>query len=86
MTEEKWNHPDARFLTVRLSPTQRGEPALLVMFNASDHDLMFKVPNAPTPRWRTLLDTADESSSDEVAASQEIILAARSLRLMEAAA
>jgi glycogen operon protein len=85
MSEEKWHNPQARYLTVRLSPTRRDEPPLLVMLNAAAEDMVFKVPQSPTPRWRLLLDTAEMHPEGEHAVGGEVTLAARSLLLMEAA-
>jgi glycogen operon protein len=86
MSEEKWHNPEARFLTVRLSPTRRGESALLVLFNAADHDVEFRIPSSPTARWRIILNTAEDDSAGEFGISDPCNVTARSLLLMEAVA
>jgi glycogen operon protein len=85
MVEEKWHNAQARYLTVRLSPTRRDEPPLLVMFNAAAEDIVFKVPQSPTARWRLVLDTADPNAEGECGIGDDVPLTSRSLRVMEAA-
>ena len=84
MVEEKWHNPEARFLTVRLSPRRPGEPQLLVMLNAAAEDVTFTVPKSATEHWRIIFDTADENASGDLYIGQQTVVVGRSLRLMEA--
>ncbi len=70
MTDEIWNSPDVRALSVRLNGdaiqevNERGArivgDTLLLMLNAGDEAITFVLPaTATTERWDMLLDTAD---------------------------
>ena len=83
MVEDKWHNPQARYLTVRLSPTRHDDLPLLVMFNAAPEDMVFKVPQSPTQRWRLVLDTADSTAEGEYGIGEDVHLTSRSLRVME---
>jgi isoamylase len=69
MTGEDWDAGFAKSLTVFLNgqaisePDRRGDrvadDSFLLMFNASEHDLVFAIPpRRYGPRWTTVLDTA----------------------------
>jgi isoamylase len=69
MTGEDWDAGFAKSLTVFLNgqaisePDRRGErvadDSFLLLFNASEHDLVFAIPpRRYGPRWTTVLDTA----------------------------
>ena len=61
MTHEEWDKPHVKCLTVLLSPVLAGEPSVLVMFNASDHDVEFRVPEGRKEGWKAIVDTAERA-------------------------
>ncbi|HEY9212724.1 MAG TPA: glycogen debranching protein GlgX, partial [Ancylobacter sp.] len=60
MTDEDWNNPHSKCLTVRLAPATSDESSLVVMFNASHVGVDFIVPAAKSGAWSVILGTGDD--------------------------
>jgi len=60
MTDENWNDPHSKCLTVRLAPAMPEEPSLVVMFNASHLGVDFVAPAAKSGGWEVILATGDD--------------------------
>jgi isoamylase len=59
MTESDWNFPEGRFLSYVLGPTDGVTPPLYIVLNATETELIFKLPtDAGSRRWNQLLNTA----------------------------
>ncbi|BBE72837.1 glycogen debranching protein GlgX [Oharaeibacter diazotrophicus] len=85
MSADDWTQPHVKCLSVRLSPSRRREPVMLVMLNGAEAGVEFTVPGQPAT-WRLVVDTAgDVPEGDEVASGDVVVLSGRSLRLYEAA-
>jgi len=60
MTDEDWNNPHSKCLTVRLAPATEDENSLVVMFNASHLGVDFILPAANSGGWHVILGTGDD--------------------------
>lgn len=85
MKPEDWSQPHVKCLTVRLAPSRRGEPSLLVMLNGAEIDVDFTTPGG-AEAWSRLLDTSDGDESETLAIGRTITVPSRSLRVYEATA
>jgi glycogen operon protein len=95
MTDDTWNSPDVRALSVRLNGdaiqevNERGErivgDTLLLMLNAGDKPVAFVLPaTAGVERWETLLDTADPwKPARRLRGSERYELLGRSMAVMK---
>jgi isoamylase len=97
MSPEDWEDPEARVLAVRMSGepggihrTARGEAegdrTFLVLMNAGESDVSFRLPGeCDGASWKLLVDTArasDEPPDESFPCEEELMLEARSLRLL----
>ncbi|MEJ1157155.1 glycogen debranching protein GlgX [Prosthecomicrobium sp. N25] len=82
MTAEEWSMPHVKCLTVRLSPSRRGEPVLAVMLNGSEIDVIFTAPPG-SAGWALVLDTADGERSEALAPGETCTVPSRSMRVYE---
>jgi isoamylase len=84
MPQEEWNKPHVKCLTVVLAPVIADENSILVMFNASHHEVNFRVPEERRIRWHAVIDTADRQEGETVKPGTKVTLAAHSLIVWEA--
>ncbi len=85
MTPEDWNQPHVKCLSVRLSPSRRREPVMLVLLNAADGGVEFTIPGRDET-WTLVVDTADEvPEGTRVQSGETVVLAGRSMRVLETA-
>ncbi len=83
MTPEDWNQPHVKCLSVRLSPSRRREPVMLVLLNAADGGVEFSIPGR-AETWTLVVDTADEvAEGTKVKSGETVVLAGRSMRILE---
>jgi isoamylase len=82
MDAEEWAKPHVKCLTVRLSPSRRGEPMLVVMLNGAEIDVTFTAPSG-SPAWVRVLDTADGDTEETLAPGETSLVPSRSLRVYE---
>jgi glycogen operon protein len=83
MPQEEWDKPHVKCLTVLLSPIDADDPAILVMFNASDHDVGFRLPQGRKDVWKMVVDTAERREEGTVQPGGELTVVARSLIVWE---
>ena len=79
MTPQEWDKPHVKCLTVLLSPVLAGEPSVLVMFNASHHDVEFRLPEGRKESFIAIVDTAETLEGGTAEPGKPIKLVARSL-------
>ncbi|MCX5495964.1 glycogen debranching protein GlgX [Kaistia dalseonensis] len=82
MTDQEWADPHVKCLAVRLAPTRKNEPAMLVMLNASHVDVDFVAPGLGG-RWRAVLDTAEAAEGKTLVANGHWTMPGRSLVVWE---
>ncbi|SCM75905.1 Glycogen operon protein GlgX homolog [uncultured Pleomorphomonas sp.] len=63
MTEQDWENPHSKCLTLRLAPVLESEAPLLIMLNASHVAVRFQIPPGHPGDWEVVLAT-DESLED----------------------
>jgi glycogen operon protein len=83
MTDAEWNDPHVKCIGVRLAPTRKNEPAMLVLMNASHVDVEFTLPGHDGDIWKAVLDTADTVEGKTAEANGQWILPGRSLVVWE---
>jgi isoamylase len=83
MTDEEWNTPHVKCLTVRLAPTRPDEPSILIMLNAAHHGVDFTVPQRIVKEWTLVVDTALDRENEKVEAGATITVEPRSLVVWE---
>ncbi|SON58083.1 Glycogen debranching enzyme [Hartmannibacter diazotrophicus] len=84
MMPEEWNRPHVKCLTVRLAPAEAGEPDLLILLNASHHDVDFVVPSDDRALWQVVIDTAlKQHPEPEHESGAHLAVSARSLMVCE---
>jgi glycogen operon protein len=96
MTRPDWEDPKSKALGIRLSGeagllhlTERGEQepddTFLLLVNASERDVRFRVPDEGEQKWRTVIDTAREEGfvrARRKEAGARATVKARSLQLL----
>ncbi|MEV7728885.1 glycogen debranching protein GlgX [Streptomyces sp. NPDC087917] len=96
MTQEDWDRPDSRSVTVYLcgdllagggGEGAEGPDSLLLMYNAAAEETTFRLPPATYGEaWTVVLDTAlggdDVQDETELKAKAETVLTARSMRVL----
>jgi glycogen operon protein len=84
MTQEEWNKPHVKCLTVLLAPVLPNEPSVLVMFNASHHDVEFRLPERRQESWVSTVDTSARHEGRVAGPGKPLVLSARSLVVWDA--
>lgn len=83
MTPDEWNQPHVKCLSVRLSPSRRREPVMIVLLNAAEEGVEFTIPGRDET-WTVVVDTAEEvPDGTQVRSGETVVLAGRSLRVLE---
>lgn len=83
MSPEEWNEPHTKCLTVRLSPVDPEDGAILVMFNGAEVGVSFTAPAPPAGAWLVLADTAGRLEGRTLRAEASADLLSRSLIVAE---
>jgi len=81
MTEQDWRFPNGRFLAYVLGPEDKGQPPLLLVFNAAPEDIVFALPSVPAcGDWTKVHDTSLVKDQQEtIAAGTRLIARGRSV-------
>ena len=83
MSDEEWNDPFVKCITVRLAPMRADEPVMIVMMNASHVDVDFTVPGKEGGGWTVVLDTAGALEGEKTDAGKTLKVVARSMLVLE---
>lgn len=83
MSEEDWDNPHSKCITVRLAPVLPEEPSLLIMLNASHVEVEFKAPPVQSGGWEAILATGNDLEGAKLGGGESFILPARTLLVWE---
>jgi len=83
MTEEDWENPHSKCLTLRLAPVLESEAPLLIMLNASHVAVSFRVPPGQPGDWGVILATDTELEDVRLGSDATFTMPARTLVLAE---
>ncbi|PKR89957.1 glycogen debranching enzyme GlgX [Pleomorphomonas diazotrophica] len=83
MSEEDWENPHSKCLTLRLAPVLESEAPLLIMLNASHVPVSFKVPPGQPGDWEVILATGEDFEDVRLGSADHFTMPARTLVLAE---
>lgn len=83
MTEEDWENPHSKCLTLRLAPVLESEAPLLIMLNASHVAVEFQIPPGHPGDWEVVLSTDGDLEDVRLAGDAHFTMPARTLVLAE---
>ncbi len=83
MTEEDWENPHSKCLTLRLAPVLESEAPLLIMLNASHVAVEFQIPPGAPGDWEVILATDGGFEDARLAGDACFTMPARTLVLAE---
>lgn len=83
MSQEDWENPHSKCLTLRLAPVLESEAPLLIMLNASHVAVSFKVPPGQPGGWEVILATGEDFEDVRLGSADHFTMPARTLVLAE---